>query len=306
MQIIQNYLQVLLNKEIYKIEQSSYENAEKLYQKSKLTTQAGLSPFSVESEALAELSRKNKAKLNAENEVKRALFNLSVLLTLEEDEDFDIEEDFTSEIRLEEPPKTDFGIQEIIDNQPIIHSAKNQIQSAKMQTEIVKTNLYPTLSGYVGLGSYYFNNFNDAFTKSTAFIKQYTENFGQQISISAMIPIFNKGITRLQIEQSKMQENLAENNLSQQKMQLKQNIQKAIFDVKAHYQNYISSFEVMKNANLSLGFAEKSYLAGKITIYELNTTRNNAIAAESEMQQAKYNYIFNQKILDFYARKEIQ
>lgn len=303
LQIIQGYLQVLLNKEVYKIDLSSYENADKLYQKSKFTTKAGLTPFSVESEALAEVSRKQQAMLNAENEVKRALFDLSVLLQLEDDENFDIEDVAVSEVQPQIPESTAFYIEAAFENQPIIKSAETQIKSAKMQTEVIKSNLYPTLSGNVGLGTYYFNYFNNTYTKSSSFFKQYYENFGQQVSVSAIIPIFNKGITRLQIEQSKIQETLAENNLSRQKLVLKQSVKKAVFDSNANYQNYTAAVEVEKKSKFALNLAEKSYTAGKISIYDLNNARNNAITAESQLQQAKYNYIFSMKLLDFYTGK---
>jgi outer membrane protein len=48
------------------------------------------------------------------------------------------------------------------------------------------------------------------------FIQQYSDNFGQQLSLSANIPIFNKGITKLQVEQTKINETIAKNNLEQQ------------------------------------------------------------------------------------------
>jgi outer membrane protein len=35
------------------------------------------------------------------------------------------------------------------------------------------------------------------------FFEQYKDQFGQQASLSLNIPIFNKGITKLQVEQSK-------------------------------------------------------------------------------------------------------
>lgn len=182
LQIIQSYLQVLLNKEVYKIDSGSYENADKLYQKSKLTTQAGLTAFSVESEALAEVSRKQQAMLNTENEVKRTLFNLSVLLQLEDEENFDIEDVSVSEIQPQIPESTESYIENALKNQPVIKSAETQIKSAKMQTEIIKSNLYPILNGNLGLGTYYFKYFNDNYTKSPSFFKQYYENFGQQVS----------------------------------------------------------------------------------------------------------------------------
>ncbi len=303
LQIIQNYLRVLLNKEVYKVNESSYHNAEKLYEKAKLTTKAGFTPFSVESEALAEVSRKKKAMQNSENEVKRTLFDLSVLLQLEDEENFDVDDILVSETRPRIIESATPYLDSAFQIQPVLKSALAQIESAKKQTEIVKTNLYPTITGNIGLGTYYFNYFNDNYTKSNSFFRQYYENFGQQISIGAVFPIFNKGITKLQIEQAKISESLAVNHFNRQKLLLKQSVKKAIFDANAGYQNFIAAQEVDKNSKLSLDLAEKSYAAGKISIYDLNMAKNNEISAESELIQAKYNYIFSMKLLDFYAGK---
>lgn len=306
LQIIQSYLQILLNKEIYRLNSNSFENAENLYSKAKLTTKAGVTPFSVESETLAEVSRKKQSMLNSENEVKRALFSLTVLLQIDDDENFDVEDFSVSEAEPEMIESVSQYLEQAYKTQPAIKAAEAQIKSAKKQREITKTSLYPSLSGGVGLGTYYFNYFNDTYSKSLPFFEQYRSNFGQQVSISAVFPIFNKGITRLQIEQAKMQETLAENNYSQQKLLLKQEVKKAVFDANANYQNFVAATEVDKNSRLSLGFAEKSYVAGRISIYDLNVARNNEISAQSELIQARYNYIFSMKLLDFYAGKDIR
>ena len=47
---------------------------------------------------------------------------------------------------------------------------------------------------------------------------------------------------------------------------------------------------------------EKSYQAGKSSIYDLNTARNNYINAQGAAAQAKYNYLYQVKLLEFYVK----
>ena len=54
---------------------------------------------------------------------------------------------------------------------------------------------------------------------------------------------------------------------------MQQSVKKAIFDANAGYQNFIAAQEVDKNSKLSLDLAEKSYAAGKISIYDLNMAK---------------------------------
>jgi outer membrane protein len=93
----------------------------------------------------------------------------------------------------------------------------------------------------------------------------------------------------------------AKNNLEQQKFQLKQDIQQAQFNADSNFEVYTSAVEAEKSTKLALDFAEKSYEAGRSTIYDLNNARNNYVNAQSTVSQAKYNYIFSMKLLNFYA-----
>ena len=133
------------------------------------------------------------------------------------------------------------------------------------------------------------------------FFKQYKDNFGQQVGLSANIPIFNKGITKIQVQQSQINEDIARNTLLQQRQQVLQNVQKSQFDAEANYENYLAAMETEKSSKLALDFAEKSFEAGRTTVYDMNSARNNYANARGAVAQAKYNYLFSMKLLNFYA-----
>ncbi|WP_212898590.1 TolC family protein, partial [Capnocytophaga cynodegmi] len=132
---------------------------------------------------------------------------------------------------------------------------------------------------------------------------QYRTNFYQQVGVSINIPIFNKGNSRMQVIQSKINEEIAKNDLEIKKQELLQSIQKIYFDIDAHYQSYISAQETEKSTKLALDFAEKSYEAGINSIYDLNNARNSYTKAQSSVIQSKYNYIFSRKILEVYMKQ---
>ncbi|MDO4756561.1 MAG: TolC family protein, partial [Parabacteroides sp.] len=47
-------------------------------------------------------------------------------------------------------------------------------------------------------------------------------------------------------------------------------------------------------------YAEERYAAGKSTVFEFNEAKTKYAQSLSEQAQAKYNFIFRAKILDFY------
>ncbi|HCA08832.1 TolC family protein [Chryseobacterium sp.] len=308
LQIAQQYLTTLLNREIVKISESAVENAQKQYDRAKITTQVGTTAQTILAEAEAALAREKQNRKTAEINVDRSLFAMAQLLQLPDYKDFDIEYVEVPD-QLEQPLKSvDEVLTTAFENQPQVKAAQSRINSAVAQTEVSKTAFWPTLTGSVGIGSFYNNllttdNIGSEFlyVKEKKFFPQYKDNFGQNASISLNVPIFNKGITKLQVEQSKINESVAKITLEQQKQTVRQNVQKAQFDVDANYETFLSAVETEKSTKLALEFADKSYTAGRTTIYDVNVARNNYANAQGSVAQAKYNYLFSLKLLNFYA-----
>ncbi|HMU06491.1 MAG TPA: TolC family protein [Kaistella sp.] len=310
LQIAQQYLSVLLNREITKISESALENADKLYKRAKITTEVGTTPKTVLAEAEAALAREKQNVKTAEINTNRSLFSLAMLLQLSDYKNFDIQDVPLNSVLDAPLYSAENIVNQAYENQPQIKAAETRIKSAEAQTEITKTAFWPTVTANAGIGTSYFNSLvtnyagvdiNGNPIKESGFFKQYKDNFGQQLGLSANIPIFNKGITRLNVEQSKINEEIAKTTLQQQKQEVLQNVQKAQFDAESNYEAYLAAMEAEKSSRLALDFAEKSYEAGRTTIYDLNVARNNYANAQGSVAQAKYNYLFSMKLLNFYA-----
>lgn len=307
LQIAQQYLAVLLNREISAIAESALGNAEKLYERARITTEVGTTARTVLAEATAALAREKQNVKTAEINTSRNLFNLAMLLQLPDYKNFNIQ-NVAVEDNLQAPL---YSAQQVLakayENQPQILAAESRIKAAEAQTEVVETAFWPTITANAGLGTSYFYLFNAGkdpagnTIKQSSFFTQYKDNFGQQISVGATIPIFNKGLTKLQVEQSRLNEEVARTNLQQQQQQVLQNVQQAQFDAESNYEAYVAAEETVKSSALALDFAEKSFAAGRATVYDLNTARNSYANARGAAAQAKYNYLFSLKLLYFYA-----
>ncbi|SDI90884.1 TolC family protein [Chryseobacterium taeanense] len=302
LQIAQQYLTTLLNKEIVKISQAAVENAQKQYDRSKVTTEVGTTAQTVLAEAEAGLAREKQNLKTAEINVGRSLFALAQLLQLQEYKDFDVEDVNVPDQLAPQLKSVDEVLTTAYETQPQIKAAESRIRSAEAQTEVSKTAFWPTLTASAGLNTFYNKQFNDlpGVVQGT-FFNQYSDQFGQNVGLSLNIPIFNKGITKLQVEQSKLNESIAKVNMQQQKQAVRENVQKAQFDVDANYEIYLSAVQAEKSTKLALDFADKSYAAGRSTIYDVNVARNNYANAQGSVAQAKYNYLFSLKLLNFYS-----
>ena len=52
-------------------------------------------------------------------------------------------------------------------------------------------------------------------------------------------------------------------------------------------------------------YTEEKFNVGMVNTVEYNQSKNNLARAKSELAQAKYDYIFRTKILDFYNGETI-
>ena len=299
LQIAQQYLSVLLNKEIVKISASALENARKQYDRAKITTETGTTPQTTLAEAEAAMARESQALKSAEVNVSRGLFSLAQLLQLPDYRVLDVEDVPNVDMVTSPLISADEVLETAYNLQPQIKAAESRIRSSEAQTEVTRTAFWPTISATAGIGTLYFNRLNAGHDE--VFFNQLNNNFSQQIGVTANVPIFNKGITRLQVEQSKINENIAKNTLLQQKQEVKQNVQGAHFDAESNYEIYTAALDAEKSSQLALDFTEKSFAAGRSSIYDVNIARNNYANAQGSTAQAKYNYLFSLKLLEFYS-----
>jgi len=114
------------------------------------------------------------------------------------------------------------------------------------------------------------------------------------------IPIFNRNQVRNQVRSAKIeilnQQLILENN----KKTLYKEIQTAYKNATAAQEKYRASERAVKSASESFEYVRKRYELGNATVFEFNESRTRLIQSQSELAQAKYEYILRTKILDFY------
>lgn len=302
LQLVGNYLTVLLNKELLGVQLNSMDTQAKDKDRNEKLYNAGSIPLSTLYESKSNLANAKQTYENAKIEVDRSLMVLAMLLQ-KDYRDFQIEDVKVSDDIGMPLINLDDIINYAFNNQPVIKSAELGVESAKKDIDIAKTAFYPSITGGYKVSTFY----QDYFDRSSKSIDdQWYDNHSQMVSVGVNIPIFSKGTNKIKVQQSRINQLIQENQLDQEKLNLKQNIQTSYFDVNSAFQTFTSAKELVESTELSYEFAQKSFTAGKINIYDLNTARNNYFNALSQMLQAKYSFLFRLKILDFYIGKPLE
>ena len=89
------------------------------------------------------------------------------------------------------------------------------------------------------------------------------------------------------------------------KLALFKEIQQAYQSATAAQSKYRSTGKALIAAEEAYKYAEDRYEVGKSSVYEFNEAQTKLLTSKSEQIQAKYDFIFRAKILDFYRGEKI-
>jgi outer membrane protein len=131
-------------------------------------------------------------------------------------------------------------------------------------------------------------------------------NFSKYISFSLSVPLFNRFATRNQVRSARIQKLNYALQLDNAKKTLYKEIQQAWYNAVASESKYASSSTAEKSRAVAFKLMTEKYENGKANAVEFNEAKQNLLKAQSDELQAKYEYLFRTKILDFYKGEPIE
>jgi outer membrane protein len=300
--VVNSYLNVLLNKENLTIAQSQFEFSTQQLERAKALVAAGKQPQANVFDSEASLADNEQQLTVAQNNYTLALLSLSQTLQVPFD-GFDVEI-----IKLDAPSQALMyeDIQPILEyafrNRSEIKVAEKNIESAELAREISKSGFYPTLTfGYGFNTGANFSNLNS----SNSFFQQINDNKGHGFNVNLNIPIFSRFQNKTNLAKSSVQVENRKLALDQAKLDLESNIQRAFTDAKAALKTYISAQKSVASRQLSFENAQERYNIGALNAFDLEQNRIQLVNAQSSLVRAKYDFVFKTKVLDFYLGKSL-
>ena len=90
------------------------------------------------------------------------------------------------------------------------------------------------------------------------------------------------------------------------KLQVQKNIQQAYADANASLKKYTSTQKALEATQESFKYTEQKFNVGMVNTTDYNTAKNKLITTQSQLLQAKYEFVFKTKVLDFYQGKPLK
>jgi len=329
------YLQILFNKELLRNAESQLEVTKIQAQRIEKLVAAGSQPQGAQYDIEAQLAQEELNRINAKNQLDLSLLNLRQLLLIESSEDFEVVEPSIDNIDKGKMLSTPGAIYEnSLTIMPEVKSSQYRLVAAEQTLKASRGAYSPriTLSGSYGTG---YSGVSQELVGITdlglqpngdvvqgsntpvlspttipqfqdkSFNDQLRDNINSSIGVSLTVPIFNGMAARSNVSRSKIRLEQAELDLTDTKLQLRQQIESAYLDAAAASKRYESASASVKALTESFKYTQERFNVGLLNSFDFSNEKNRLIQSQSNLLQAKYEYIFKTQVLEFYQGKTI-
>ena len=298
------FVEALYNKELLTVAELQAALSTEQVTRTESLVNAGKVPLSQLYDIKAQQAKDEASLTEAKNNVNLSLLNLAQMLELErtgqsldisvpEIEDA-IEKYMTSIL----PP--DVVYNNAVAVKPQIKEQEYLLESQKKMLKVAQAGYFPKLDFSASYSNGYYHYSGGTDIVNSSFSDQLNQNGRKTIGFSLSIPLFNRFQTRNNVRNSRIAILNRELMMENSKKVLYKEIQQAYFNATAAQEKYKATGKSVLASKEAFGYAENKYNAGKSTVYEYSESKTKYSQSLSEQIQAKYNYIFRAKILDFY------
>ena len=325
------YLNILFNEELLRIAKDQAAVTKKQAERTQILVDAGSLAMGDLYDIQSQLANEELNIITSQNQLDLSYLDIEQLLNLDSVDGFEIAipntESFT------ETPLPVF--EEVLtqsQNLPEIKSAEYRLNSAEQSLDIYKGMRYPTLNLTLSYNSGYSGNrkvadgdptmtaypsgytqsgetvytYQPQYTYSTKpFSDQLSDNASTSLGFQLSIPIFNNWQVNTGIDNAKITVLNTKYSLDLTKQNLKKEVRQRYTEAIAALKKYNATDFTLKAMEESFKYTEEKYNNGLVNTVDYNISKNKLISTKSDLLQAKYEYIFKIKILDFYMGKKI-
>ena len=304
MQVAQAYVQILYNLELCEVANRQIEiDSMHVHRLTEMMKNGKASGTEVAQQE-ASLAQSRLTATQADNDYRLSLLSLTQLLELPSPDGFTISREVNQELwnEVHTLPSPDVIYQEALIIKPEIQAEQSRLASSAKNIDIAKSAKLPSLSLSGGLGTNYYKTSG---LPGDKFFKQLNNNFSQFLGLSLNVPIFNRFETRNNIKNAQLSQYNQQLQLDNVKKNLYKEIQQAYYNAVTSEAKYQSSEQAKRSQEEAFRLMSAKYEYGKANITEFNEAKNNLMKAESDLVRAKYEYLYQNALIDFYRGKDL-
>ncbi|UHG92288.1 TolC family protein [Spirosoma oryzicola] len=335
--VAQNYLNVLTGAEQLAVAQRQADVTRAQLERTERLVNAGSAPEANLFELRATLAGNEVDIITAQNTLDLAKVALLQAMNVPINQSFEVEAVNVPDPGLDPYTAT---VQQLFDiaatNLPEVKGADLRVKSAELGVQVAKGGLYPILSLNGNLSTLYssaassriangqfsqqtigfytdpngnqlpvYSNIEGTDARGITYGSQLENNFNQSASLFLRVPIFQGNLSRNRVTTAKIQQQNAELTAQNTRLVLRQQIETAYTSMRAGANKYRATQVQVASLEKAFQVAESRLNAGAINATDYSIAKTNLDRARASLIQAKYDYVFRTKILDYYQNKPL-
>jgi len=295
------YLQILFAEELVLVDEAQMEVTKQQIERTQQLVDAGSLAKGALLEIVAQLAREELQLVNDKNNMQLNYLGLYQMLELPIAESFTIEKPVLPEIRANLSMANSIDVfNNALNVRSEIQAAQLRVKSAEKDLEIARGNYYPSLTFSANYYNLYNNKYTDIKGDKIEFGNQLKNNARSSLGVTMGIPIFNRFQVKNGISNAELQIQDYQYRLQTTSNTLRKEIEQAYTNALASLNRYMSSEKAVESMEEAFRYVEEKFNVGMVNTVDYNLQKNQLTVAQSQLLQAKYEYIFRTKILDFY------
>jgi outer membrane protein len=300
--VIQNYLQVILDQEQIRIREEDLEAQRSQLERIREFVRVGQRPISDQYTQEVSVANAEAALLTAERAVQLSEARLIQTMQLDPLSAYTFTAPSPDAIPLTTRSYVaDDLLREAYGQRADLTAQEYAIEAATQGIRVAKAGMLPRLSLSSGISTSYSSFGRNPLTGQTAaFGSQLGDNRSESVSFAVSIPIFNRYQTRGAVERAQVQLNNANLDLENLQQSIALEVRQAFLD----YETAVKRLEVTEkqvtSARQALDVEQARYDVAASTLVELTQARSNFVNASSQRVQAIYQFHFQSKLIEYY------
>lgn len=324
------YINVIYTEELLTIAKNQFDITKLQLKRTEQLAEAGSVAKSNVYDLKAQLGNEEVNVTNADNNYQIAYLTLKQLMNLDSI-NFKI---VKPDVEVQSENLLANSVQNIYEtalkNQPSIRRAEYNLKMAERSLAASRGRISPTLSFNASLGTGYsglakdvvgYNVVTDTLAyvgttpltyqrqdpvlKDKPFANQFKDNVNKSIGFTLSVPLFNGLQTYTSVRNAKLTALNAKYGQDLAEQNLYKTIAQAYANARAALNKYAASKYSVEASQQAFTYAQQKLDVGAISALDFNLAQSRLANAQSTLLQAKYDYLFKLKVIDYYMGKPL-
>lgn len=298
--VTEAYLNILYANENLKTKRQTVEASEAQLERTKALLDAGSLSVSDYAQIDAQYRSDIYDRTVAENTLAQAKLKLKQLLELELSDDFEVAfpEVDDAEVMAAVPALAEVyaSATEVM---PQVESSRLEVEAAQVNEKMAKGQRLPSVSLSAAVGTGNFSN------GGYSFFNQLSNKLNESATVNVSVPILGNRSARSAVELAQLETRSSELSHAQVMKDLLSEVESLWQDAVSAQSRFEAATGKLKSAGLSYRLVQEQFDSGMKNAVDLLTEKNNYLAAQQEVIQAKYQSVLSLQLLEFYRGGEI-